>query len=1040
MSGCAPDDGDEHGGLAAPQAPPPFATTCKRCGQPAVLAARGTTHCRACFLGSLRTRFTKALTGPKLAARDGLAHHERQLLGYPAAKSAPRNRTAPKRPLVVACSGGPASAALVHLAHRALFASGNEEGEGRRGDRYAHAQPFDRIEVVYVDESAAPGFATEDRTDEVRELVRSISPDLAFTALRLEDVFAPSDSDSTLPVSIASPDLPLPAARGTDPPPPRPSRSPRDRLRAFLSLAVHTPTALASLQRSLISDLVLAHARALDAEVLLLGETGTRTAVRILAGMSEGRGDSVGEEVAAEYVSRLGTGAGPGPGDEEQEQEQEDDDGRPVLVVRPLAQVVAKEVAFYNREMQVESVVVVNRETSVRPQGEPGAVSTAPGGEVSAKTRSIPGLVEDFVLTLDADFPSTVPTVVRTAHKLGLRSSHATFLALAREAEASGPAGDAASDTEGGERTLCPLCGLPARPRADEWRKAITVSDLQAALALEPGVGAGTGPAPGAGGEQPETSGSGTAGKGRARRAPYRPSEEYLLVAAAEAHASAPLPTTSASPTAADARSEPEAQAQQVPVSEHEPKSERAETTVPTLARYLCYGCLLVLSEPASSAASRPAALRLKQQKQKQRARLAAAAAKRKEGDHGTGPGEHEEEQEEEEEVMILPPFVGAAYDTMEECLASMRPSDELMELLFGEEQGYRQLIEHFEGFEAGGGRGRGKARGASRDQRGGMTGYDSHKLRSEERPLAHDHERLREPSVAYRMIADEEPATAAADELKDLKPLIVCLPLNGVLLHRAQRTTRGSFAPVKRPYLAAFLEYLFAPAHRDSAEVKSDDKGRKIHVVVYTATRAHNVVTLLDGLDLTPSSRATSLAGTPYVVDPAKGDILKLVLSREDLDLGDDYKENVRTIKDLRKVWEKLGIAEDDGARRTVLLTDDPIDASAQPHSRLAIPTFKPKLTQDDDSALLEVICKLDELASQKNIPAYSRAQGTAQQVPAGSAAGTSSARTGLSGSARPVPGASRKSQAESICKSLGTDEVRAAPDPRWLEKVTAR
>lgn len=267
----------------------------------------------------------------------------------------------------------------------------------------------------------------------------------------------------------------------------------------------------------------------------------------------------------------------------------------------------------------------------------------------------------DFVLTLDADFPSTVPTVVRTAHKLGLRSSHATFLALAREAKSSGPAGDAASDTERGESTLCPLCGLPARPRADEWRKAITVSDLQAALALEPDVGAGTGPAPGAGGEQPETSGSGTAGKGRARRAPYRPSEEYLLVAAAEAHASAPLPTTSASPTAADARSEPEAQAQQVPVSEHEPKSERAETTVPTLARYLCYGCLLVLSEPASSAASRPAALRLKQQKQKQRARLAAAAAKRKEGDHGTGPGEHGEEQEEEEEVMILPPFVGAA-------------------------------------------------------------------------------------------------------------------------------------------------------------------------------------------------------------------------------------------------------------------------------------------------------------------------------------------------------------------------------------------
>lgn len=267
------------------------------------------------------------------------------------------------------------------------------------------------------------------------------------------------------------------------------------------------------------------------------------------------------------------------------------------------------------------------------------------------------------------------------------------------------------------------------------------------------------------------------------------------------------------------------------------------------------------------------------------------------------------------------------AYDAWDELdLSGFELSEDGLRYVTG--PGMRELAHELQGPAVRRGRGRGRGRGAHRGQRGRATSYHSHKLRSEERPLAHEHDRLREPSAAYRAIADEEPATAAADELKDLKPLIVCLPLNGVLLHRAQRTTRGRFAPVKRPYLAAFLEYLFAPAHRDSDQVKSDRKERKIHVVIYNATRAHNVVTLLDGLDLIPCSRATSLAGTPYVVDPAEGDILKLALSREDLDLGDDYKENVKTIKDLRKVWETLGIDEADGAKHTVLLTDDPIDA----------------------------------------------------------------------------------------------------------------
>lgn len=227
-----------------------------------------------------------------------------------------------------------------------------------------------------------------------------------------------------------------------------------------------------------------------------------------------------------------------------------------------------------------------------------------------------------------------MPTVVRTAHKLGLRSSHAAFQQLASSpsssssSSTSSPIPSSSStanrETETGTgvetaiETNCPLCGLPAQPRADEWRKAITISDLQAVLAADPrGASAastmplgrvGTGTRGGEGGT-----------KLVKRREPYQPSQAHLLVkppgtgtgtggdddeaaeatttaAAAEEeektpkNAAAVLSSLSSTPSPATATASPAAAA----VDETD-----------SLARYLCYGCLLVLSEPASSSAQR---------------------------------------------------------------------------------------------------------------------------------------------------------------------------------------------------------------------------------------------------------------------------------------------------------------------------------------------------------------------------------------------------------------------------------------------------
>lgn len=262
---------------------------------------------------------------------------------------------------------------------------------------------------------------------------------------------------------------------------------------------------------------------------------------------------------------------------------------------------------------------------------------------VSKRTDPRAPLSTDFIRTLDADFPSTVPTVVRTAHKLGLRSSHAAFQELASSSSSSQPSTSSPSSAATREiETNCPLCGLPAQPRADEWRKAITISDLQAVLAADPRPRAtasttlervGTGTQGGGGG------GGGT--KLVKRREPYQPSQAHLLVnktgtgtgtggddeaataATADDHQSSSLAATATTTTPTQAKTAEEERKTEdavvVPSSSLSSKPSPAisattttaaaaaavEEETDSLARYLCYGCLLVLSEPASASAQR---------------------------------------------------------------------------------------------------------------------------------------------------------------------------------------------------------------------------------------------------------------------------------------------------------------------------------------------------------------------------------------------------------------------------------------------------
>lgn len=243
-------------------------------------------------------------------------------------------------------------------------------------------------------------------------------------------------------------------------------------------------------------------------------------------------------------------------------------------------------------------------------------------------------------------------------------------------------------------------------------------------------------------------------------------------------------------------------------------------------------------------------------------------------------------------------------------------------------------LLDPSSGRGGGGGVGRGRSRGRGGAGRGGFahtwgTGRGGYRQRSGP-PRSGNWRQHLSPSgmpaasSAYLDVSTKESNTVAPDQAAALEPLTLVFGLNHTLISRSAASTQASRDPVKRPYLSTFLSYLFS-ASGDSEQGK--EGRRKLKTVVFTGTRAHNVLSILKSIDLVAHARTTRF-GEPYHVDSAEGDLPDLVLSREDMDLGGDYYKKVDTFKDLGRVWSKFGINEESGAKHTVLMSDDAVDA----------------------------------------------------------------------------------------------------------------
>ncbi|KAM9269169.1 cytoplasmic tRNA 2-thiolation protein 2 [Cariama cristata] len=343
---------------------------CVKCGQgrAALVIRLGDAFCRGCF-------------------REYFVHKFRAMLG--------KNRIIfPGEKVLLALSGGPASSAMLRqvqeglsreTAKRLRFIPGLiyvDEGAVRGQSLAQREQSLARMETL-LQATGFPYYLTH--LEQALELpasilrpgpVRSGEPGPSYKEavegfIQQQRQEGDGDRGTSLPglgtqdTPAGSPATPrLPAAART-----------QELLRLFE--AVETPTAREELLQMLRTHLILQTARTRGYAKVMTGESCTRVAIKLLTNLALGRGAFLAVD-AGFMDNRHGD----------------------VMVVRPMREYMAKEIAFYNHFFDVPTVIAPPLSTKRREK------------------LSVHRLMERFVLGLQEDFPSTISTVYRTGEKL----------------------------------------------------------------------------------------------------------------------------------------------------------------------------------------------------------------------------------------------------------------------------------------------------------------------------------------------------------------------------------------------------------------------------------------------------------------------------------------------------------------------------------------------------------------------------------------------------------------------------------------------
>ncbi|WVW80374.1 hypothetical protein I302_102355 [Kwoniella bestiolae CBS 10118] len=405
---------------------------------------RNVTYCKECFSHSLFTRLTRTLH-PAMRSTN-LTSSE---LKNKSLASIGGNRPLPQGgSVLIGLSGGSSSIALLDILVEREYIG---KGDGRVIDRTkGEKQPvWDRGIILHVDFSDVienPISKEEDRSEELKKWVEGKGNGLVWVGLKAEDVYdgglrkkirgivgLPKEAEGEervdgdgVAVDLKNPDLPLFPSSSSS------SSTPIDQLRSILSAlpAASRPSFLSSILDSLItttSQIIP------DTKHILLAETSTRQAQRLIAGTALGKGYTLPLDLSVINKSSLSI---------------TDGSKRDIVRLKPMKDISFKEVAIYTHLRGLNGLVRNARNwDNAGPQGRKG------DSRGKGNTRSLESLTEQFIASLAVTHPATVSTINRTGDKLrftGVKEDEVT----------------------------CPVCQLPVDPNALEWKSRTALTSL----------------------------------------------------------------------------------------------------------------------------------------------------------------------------------------------------------------------------------------------------------------------------------------------------------------------------------------------------------------------------------------------------------------------------------------------------------------------------------------------------------------------------------------------------------------------------------
>ncbi|TSK20075.1 Cytoplasmic tRNA 2-thiolation protein 2 [Bagarius yarrelli] len=297
----------------------------------------------------------------------------------------------PGERVLLAVSGGPASSCMLAQV---------QEGLGRDAAKKLRFTPA----IVYIDEGGVCGQSAEEREKTVVQLENLFRmTGFPYHIVPLEEVFTLPES---ILESVCSQEQPCSSfsykaavdqhirtemSRGHGKSAVEQSEEALSRLSLQTSTitpehklaleglfsSLKTLTAKQDMLHTLRQHLILHTARINSYSKVMMGDSCTRLAIKLLSNIALGRGAALAADTAFSD-SRYGD----------------------VLMLRPMREYSSKEICFYNRLFKVPSVFIPGLDTK------------------SSDTASIQRLTESFLVKLQADFPSTISTVYRTSEKL----------------------------------------------------------------------------------------------------------------------------------------------------------------------------------------------------------------------------------------------------------------------------------------------------------------------------------------------------------------------------------------------------------------------------------------------------------------------------------------------------------------------------------------------------------------------------------------------------------------------------------------------